>query len=419
MREQRGIRGGRLVAVLVLLPLLATGCATMPPPLAPSWLPATAALDEAARPGTLVAIEPLRRLSRAEAQLALWLADIDGMSPHRAADCYRVRYWSAAHDGRPVLASGLLAMPATGPVLGIVSYQHGVSTEHRDVPSSLRIEGTLAAILLASGGHVVLAPDYQGLGANPGPHPFLHAASEANDVRYLLAAIRPRLPPGLPLVLAGFSQGGHATMAALRALEQDEGVEVAGAIVIAGALNIRTSGLERALAGKAPNAVVYLAYMVAGYAHVYGQPLESVLDPAVIGPLQAAMDGHHDSARILAALPAKPRALFSQAFLAAWEGDGRHWLLDALRDNEVTHWRPRAPVLLLYGDDDQVVPPDEARMAAAELRARGALADAMSVGAVGHEDSVRRAIPVLLRWLRSRLRGADDPPGTTGDAVAQ
>jgi pimeloyl-ACP methyl ester carboxylesterase len=417
MRAWCEVRGGLLAALLWLLPCM--GCAIAPPPLGPVSLPAPVAQAEVGLPGTLIAIEPLRRLSPAEAHLALWLADIEDVSPRAAADCYRVRYWSARHDGQPVAASGLLAVPSHGPVRGLVSYQHGVATEHRDVPSALRIEGTLAAILFASGGYAVLAPDYQGLGASPGTHPFLHAASEANDVRYLLDATRSQLPPGLPLVLAGFSQGGHATLAALRALEQDAGVSVAGAIIVAGALNIRTSGLERALSGTAPNAVVYLAYMVMGYAQVHGQPLASVLDAAVIERVRAAIDGHHDSARILAALPAEPRALFSPAFLAAWDGGGQHWLLDALRDNEVTHWRPRTPVLLLYGDEDRVVPPAEALAAAAELRSRGAFADAMSVGAVGHEDSVRRAIPVLLRWLRSRMQGADDRAGEPGDAAVR
>jgi hypothetical protein len=53
------------------------------------------------------------------------------------------------------------------------------------------------------------------------------------------------------------------------------------------------------------------------------------------------------------------------------------------------------------------------------LRSRGAIADAMSVGAVGHEESVRRAMPVLLRWLRSRMQGADDRAGEPGDAAVR
>ncbi len=404
MKERPGLR--RAAFLWCALASVA-GCATVAPDLPDA---AASASPATARPGTLIAVEPLRRLTRAEASLNLWLAGIDGAVPAGAADCYRVRYWSATHDGRPIVASGLLALPVDAGVRGILSYQHGVSTEHRDVPSSLRIEGTLAAIALASEGLAVLAPDYQGLGESDGPHPFLHAASEANDVRYLLEALRLQLPAGVPLLLAGFSQGGHATMAALHALEVEAKVEVDGVIIVAGAMHIATNGLARALSGEAPNAVVYLAYMVTGYAHVYGQPLESVLDAAVVPLVRSAMDGHHDSARIRAALLVQPREMFLPGFLDAWDHGRPHWLLDALRANEVTHWAPRAPVLLLYGDHDTVVPPEEARSAAAELRERGALADAMSVGPVGHEDSVRRAIPVLLQWLRSRLQRAEDRP---------
>src|SRR4029453_12153896 len=85
-------------------------------------------------------------------------------------------------------------------------------------------EGVVVSLVFAGHGYLLAVPDYQGLGTSPGRHPYYHAASRAAGVVALLHAAR-RLAELAgyvwpeELFLAGFSQGGHATLAAMRALE--------------------------------------------------------------------------------------------------------------------------------------------------------------------------------------------------------
>lgn len=396
------------------------GCSTLPPPLVPLAHAGTAAEPaQAGAPaeGALIDVTPVRRIALLNARLQLWLADVRSEPPHAAVDCYRVRYWSTDPHGHPVRASGLLALPADRRLRGVVSYQHGVSTLRGDVPSALNVEGLVAAAVLGGDGFAVVAPDYQGLGDSPPPHPFLHAGAEAADVRGLLEATRAYLPSHLPRYLVGFSQGGHASLSALHVLEREAGEDkevragggpLAGVVLIAAALNLRTTGLHSALDGTAAHASLFLGYAAVGFAHAYAQPLDSLMPAARATELQRLFDGTHDTSSILAALPTIPRELFDARFLSAWAEDRPHWFLDALAANEVRRWRPRTPVLFLYGERDEMVAPSESLTVANEMRAQGADVEARSVGAVQHADSVRLAIPVLLNWLHAHGATAHD-----------
>jgi pimeloyl-ACP methyl ester carboxylesterase len=112
----------------------------------------------------------------------------------------------------------LLALPSDVEPVGIVSFGHGTDSLRSYVPSAPTFEGLGIAGLFASGGFALVAPDYVGLGLSPGPHPYLHAATEASASLDLLMAAREasrqsgvKLPRSL--YVTGFSQGGQAALA--------------------------------------------------------------------------------------------------------------------------------------------------------------------------------------------------------------
>src|ERR1051326_8920384 len=82
----------------------------------------------------------------------------------------------------------------------------------------------VVGLAFATSGYAVAMPDYLGLGDSPGLHPYHHARSEATASVDMLRAARAFCAAnGFQLngrlFLAGYSQGGHATMALLRELE--------------------------------------------------------------------------------------------------------------------------------------------------------------------------------------------------------
>jgi hypothetical protein len=349
--------------------------------------------------GSGIRLDYVKSWSALHGQALLTLSGTKGVRVRHTVDAWRMTYPSKDFAGRTILLSGLLALPRGVTPRGLVSWQHGTSTSRADVPSNLSVDGIAAAIIFAGTGRAAVAPDYLGLGVSPLVHTYMVADDTARAVIDMLAAVS-ALPgvPSAPPFLAGFSQGGHATMAAQRNLEA-VGQKVLGSAAVAGPHNLRTISFPNALAGGAPTHSLYLSYLVRGYAARYGRPMDSVLTPQFSALAAQLYDQPHEPDAIVAALPKTPRTMFQPSFLDAVDRSGPNWLLQAMSDNEVSHFTPKAPVRLYYGRSDREVPPREAVQTAAEMRRRGADVTANDVGPYDHFASLLWATPQALAWL--------------------
>ena len=345
-----------------------------------------------------VQLTPIRSISTPEARVLLALSGVEGLPVRHAVDCYRVEYPGTGPRGEAVRLSGLLAMPRGAPARRLVSFQHGTATTRTAVPSKPDGTGLAAAILFAGNGYALVAPDYPGLGVGPGRHPYYAPDAIGPSVVGLIDAARGvKGVPGGAVFLSGFSEGGWASLVALRALEA-RGERVLGAAPVAGPIDLRGVSVPAAMKGGAPSASLYLAYAAWGQSAWYGHRLDSVLTPDSAATVERLFAGAPPKA-ILAGLPKDPRAMFNRSLLDAFDQGGRHWYLDAFSVAGLTDLTPRAPVRLYYGSKDVDVPPREARSAAEAMRARGADAQAIDVGPVGHDPSMLAAAPRIFAWL--------------------
>ena len=143
-----------------------------PPPPPPSVR--AGQLQSAALLGSIPAADIAAALSDRESL-------VEGVVPRYSVTAYRLEYLTSDADGNEVRASGLVSVPqkpagATSPVLG---YQHGTLFRDAEAPSNNAVASEVA-VVLASLGYIVLAPDYVGFGASKGtPHPYLLAAPSA------------------------------------------------------------------------------------------------------------------------------------------------------------------------------------------------------------------------------------------------
>ena len=332
----------------------------------------------------------------------------DQLTVAHGVTLYRVEYWTTGPSGEPAPASGLVVYPKGTRPRGVVSYHHATRTSRQDVPSRKSREGLLAAIGFGGHGYLVAAPDYLGLGTSPAPHPYLHTETEANAVIDLLAAAR-RLTRHLKgtwpdrIFLTGFSQGGHASMAAQRALEAQprHDLRITAAAPVAGLYDISGLAFPFALEGRSSRSSLYIAYVTTAYSRLYGQPLSSLVTPAWADELPALFDGAVTFDEIVQRLPPDPRALLRPDFLDAREARESHWFLAALKANDVNDWAPAAPVRLYYGTEDDDSPPSDALRAAERFRSLGGCAIAIDVGATDHEETIFAAVPHVVAWFDS------------------
>ncbi len=112
----------------------------------------------------------------------------------------------------------------------ILAVAHGTQTIRKHRTSDIEADNREIAFF-ASQGYLVVATDYLGLGDSSYPyHPYLHADSEASAVIDSIRAARQFLrtrdvPVSDAVMLIGYSQGGHAAMAAQREIERNHSSE--------------------------------------------------------------------------------------------------------------------------------------------------------------------------------------------------
>ena len=373
--------------------------------------------------GELVAFTPGPRVSRLEVGAVL-LASGAGrvFSARHDAQAYVVRYRTPGVRGGLVTASGAVWLPVgAGGARPMVAYLHGTLTDPADAPSDpAAAEGRLYGALWASDGAVAVLPDYLGLGvAREGTyHPYLHRQSTATAGVDLLRAARElarRLNVAVDrrdLFVTGYSQGGHAAVALVQELERHHAGEfpVLGAAAGGGPYDLAGTGrllLERNADYRA--ASVYTAFLMATLDTVYRlpPPLGALLAPPHDRTARALLAGVATGAE-RATLPARPRAVLQPEVAAAMLADTAHPVWRAMRDNDVHDWRPRTPLRLYYGGADRDVPPENARVAEARMRARGA-PDVAAVNVGARLDHALAVLPAtvagraFLDTLRRRL----------------
>ena len=366
-------------------------------------------LDSAqGRPGTVASVTPVGGYPGWALRALIWTQGLSAAVPTQyGVSLYRVEYWTTAPGGRLALASGLVTFPRAAELRGVVSFQHGTASERSAAPSTPDPNnGIVAAAVFAGHGYLLVAPDYLGLGTSMEPHPYYHAESTANAVVDLLRASREvvaaagfRWPAAL--FLAGFSQGGHATLAAQHAIEANPGDElrVRASASVAGPFDLAGIGFPSALEGRSRFASLYIAWIANSYARIYEMPLGSLIREPYQSQLAVLFDGAHGGDAIVAALPAQPRDMLTPGFLADYDAGRETWFVTRLAENSLLDWTPRAPVRLYYGEADVDVAPAEARAAATHFSARGGDVRAITVGALDHEGSLLAAAPLLRAWF--------------------
>jgi pimeloyl-ACP methyl ester carboxylesterase len=306
----------------------------------------------------------------------------------RADGALDVRYQSVGLDGRAVAETAVVWLP-TGPRSGgVVAWGHPTTgLGDRCAPSATddRVPG-LDALLAA--GHVVVAPDYEGLGA-PGSHPYLVGTSEGRSVLDALRAARTVAGVHGRSAVYGWSQGGHAALFAARlAPSYAPDVRLAGVVAIAPVVDMTDLVDPGSTFGRNAG---FVAMVAAGFASTYDD-----LDPTDVVPDAEA------------ALPVARRACSLEA-AAALDGTattmpGPAWTR-RLRQNDPSTRRLRVPVLLVHGERDALLPFDATLDAYDRLCRLDTPIRLADLRAAGHGDVVERSTPGVVTWLAGRLAG--------------
>ena len=390
--------------------------------------------DNSGARGSLVMNPPLQvaalDAAQFQARLSPSLLQLAG-TPQCGVDFRTIEYGTVGGAGEQTNATGALMVP-TGSAPGcsgprpVVLYAHGTSEEKTYNISNITdpsrpgaTEGLLLGAMYAAQGFIVVAPNYAGYDASRlGYHPYLNADQSAKEMVDALSAARKALPrigasqDSGQLLLTGYSQGGHVTMATQRAL-QAAGQKVTAAAPMSGPYALSAMGDQMFFGNVSLAATLFVPMLMTSYQKAYGnlyrQPSEVYTAPYA-AKMESLLPGT-GSFETLIAQGTLPQALFSStapapefaaitpptepadmaplfalgfgsnhllnnatrlAYLqdALANPDGAHYtggnvmppanpqnpLRQALQRNDLRGWQPQRPTLLCAGSADPTVP---------------------------------------------------------------
>ncbi len=356
--------------------------------------------------GAIVSVELLDSKSKEEIAETLASEKVPGV-PEYGATIYRVIYNTIDVDGNFIEASGALAIPESmaGPA-PLLSFHHGtVSARHR-VPSQQGFD--LISMGLAGSGYVTALPDYIGLGESNTYHPYVHASSLGTAIVDFLRATRRlcvslNVPLNDQLFLAGYSEGGYATMAAHRELEQHYAHEftVTASAPMAGPYSLSEVMVDQILDPRKYPSPGYLPYTLLSYDRVYDLfgKMEEVFKEPYASEMESYFDGIKALRFINKQLPEVPMEMLRDDFVTALQ-DEAHPLREVLEENDIHNWAPEAPMRLFHCVDDDQVSFRNAEVALKAFQEHGA--EHVELAALNFGDHESCAPPALFLgklWL--------------------
>lgn len=332
----------------------------------------------AAQRGKVLSVSAPTSYTRATIAFIFSVAGIP-IVPQYDVRLYTVVYETIDPLGGRILASGSLVLPSgTSTPLALASYQHGTIVRTNDAPG----QEVYAGVAFATTGYAAVVPNYLGLGTiSAGMQPYHHARSEASACVDMLRAGRSVCATvgqtlNGQLFLAGYSHGGHATMALLRELElfHTNEFSVTACAPMAGAYDLSGVTTADILSGRPQPNPYYFALLLAAYQSVYhlAPGLSDLLAPPYDTTLPPLLQGNSTGDQINAAMPAVPVQILKPPFLAAFVANANHPFRLALRDNDLYRWRPRAALRLYHCAGDQDVPFANSQVALQSFQQAGA-----------------------------------------------
>ena len=296
-----------------------------------------------------------------------------------------------------IVVSAALLVPegadCTGP-FPLVAYSKATDVlRARTLANAADPETQMLVAMFAAQGYAVVAPDYIGFARSDYPyHPYLEAASEAaTNLDAIRAARGALLPQGVRLqddvFLAGYSQGGHVSMASQRTIEsiRPRDIRVAAAGHSSGPYDLGgtfLAGLSLLPAGSF-GSTLFVPYIVTGYQKTYGNLYAVPSDyfkPPYDGWIESLVPGELSPDQLLASgrLPRLLGDLITPRLVSDLQTPGSG-LRQALERNTLLGWTPQAPTLLCGGARDPVVDFRNTLQAQAAFQARGATVTTIDV----------------------------------------
>jgi len=291
----------------------------------------------------------------------------------------------------------LVPQKAAGASSPLLSVQHGTITGQAYAPSNVNLADPYSVpydvwggVAAASFGYIVVMPDYIGYGDSQSLfHPYVQSAPTATATIDMIRASKKILArlgvaTNQQLFLAGYSEGGYATLATQKQIETSLSTEFTLTASEPGAGPYDLTGTVNALMGSPDMAgktqPSYLAFVVYAY-HAYydsSAPLGNYFTPTALACANTYFAGgwygFNTSGSFDSCVGTTVTAdILNATFIADYIANsaGTNALRQAFAANDVYDWTPQVPTRFYYSPNDEAVPPANTTTAYNTMLSRG------------------------------------------------
>ena len=278
------------------------------------------------------------------------------------------------HAGEVTNASGVVLIPGGSGCPGpfpLVVYGRGTNVyKSYALANPANPETILFMAFFAAQGYAVVATDFLGYALSGYPyHAYAHADSEVSVMIDAIRAVRLAAPfLGLTLngkiMLSGYSQGGHSSMATQRAIEQENSGEfnLVAAAHLAGPYYI-SNALIDGVTNPIGGVQIFVPFQITSWQKVYGNLYSTASDvfnspyDGYIETLFPTLLTPADLANLLpGGTPAQARdAMFVASYLNDLATNPNNATIIAGEKQDLLGWNPQAPTTLCGGLHDPTV----------------------------------------------------------------
>lgn len=329
------------------------------------------------------------------------------------AEIYKVTYNTTYLNDQPIVASGLVVLPKTSGNYPMISFQHGTIASQAEAPSALSGTDAFLFAALASPGLIVAIPDFIGFGSSSNvPHPYYDRDLTASAVIDLLKAakelaVEKKIDFNGKLFLAGYSQGGHATMATHRALEKEplEGFDLIASFPAAGGYDVKNMQ-EYFFSLDTYENPFYIGYVASSYktSYSWSAPLSDFFKEPYASRIPTLFDGSKTGSEINDQLTNKISDLITDDLRASINTNAKYkYIVDAFNLNSLTDWAPTRKVFMYHGDADLTVPFSNSTFTYNKLIANGASSSTISLKALTGKNHSTGVVPYFESFIPTML----------------
>ncbi len=325
--------------------------------------------DEKPKP-YLVSAEPYLFVSSSTLRTFLQASGIKSISADEIkydVDVFKVTY-RTTFKGEIIEASGLIALPQTSTSVPMISFQHGTISDHEDAPSTTPTsdQSIFLYAALASPGFIAVVPDYIGFGASEElNHPYyVEEVTTSSVVDNLKAAKELSTQHDVvfngKLFLAGYSQGGYATMATHKFIEEKKlnEFDLVASFPASGGYDIK--GMQEYFFSlDSYHQPFYISYVAYSYFEYYdwATPLSDFFDEPYASRIPELFNGTKGGSEINNQLTESISGLINDDLLTNIDTDPKYaYVVDAFNENSLLDWTPTIPMYMYHGDQDDTVP---------------------------------------------------------------